>query len=78
VNAPRENKTLGQDFLDPGHTGKLDECDEVHAIGWAMRPAVPEERVVVELVVDGVPVARAIADGFRDDVAAAGMGDGRY
>lgn len=46
------------------------------AIGWAYDPNVPQARLELELVVDGAPAGRFVADASRADVADAGHGDG--
>jgi hypothetical protein len=46
--------------------------------GWAWNPAHPERTIEMELLVDGVTVAEAVADGFRPDLRANGVGHGRY
>jgi hypothetical protein len=48
------------------------------ANGWCWRASEPAERLEVEVVVDGAPVAQGVADRPRADVARAGYGDGRY
>jgi hypothetical protein len=48
------------------------------ATGWCWRPSDPTERLEVEVVVDGRAIASGIANGRRDNVKAAGYGDGRY
>jgi hypothetical protein len=48
------------------------------AIGWCWKAAEPETKVEVEVVVDGKPVARGVADRRRDDLVRAGYGDGHY
>lgn len=48
------------------------------ATGWCWRPSDPTERLEVEVVVDGLSVARGPARRRRENVARAGYGDGRY
>jgi glycosyltransferase involved in cell wall biosynthesis len=56
--------------------GNLDRCEGNRVIGWAAPPTGGEARLLVELHVDGEPVARGLADMHRADVEAAGVGDG--
>jgi hypothetical protein len=53
--------------------GRLDEVSRAVVSGW-VEGGGP---VAVELVVDGVPQPPVMADGYRADLEAAGVGDGR-
>jgi hypothetical protein len=46
--------------------------------GWAWDPASPDDPVIVEIFVGGTLAASGPADLFRDDLLAAGFGDGRH
>ncbi len=59
------------------HIGFAEPAEPWRARGWVMAPAEPGTRVRVDLFVDGRRVAAALAERMRDDVAAAGLGDGR-
>ncbi|HYD64981.1 glycosyltransferase family 2 protein [Azospirillum sp.] len=59
-----------QGFVDDVRNGNVD--------GWAAHPDRPGDRVVVAIAVDGVVVGTAVADGHRDDLVDAGLGDGRH
>ena len=59
------------------HVGYVDRVAPWGARGWVVNRQRPEERVVVALSLDGRQVATARAETMRDDVAAAGIGDGR-
>ena len=60
-------------------TGQLDLLsEEGWAIGWAWYPEVPERRVEVEILADNIVVGSTFCHLYREDVAAAGVGDGRY
>lgn len=69
-----------QDFsaAQSSAVGQCDGYDGGVARGWAWRPLSPEDRVVVEQWVDGALVGQTVADALRADLAAAGIGDGRY
>jgi hypothetical protein len=59
--------------------GRLDlVSDTGWVFGWAWYPDRPQTRVEVEVLVDGHPAGSLIAEAFREDVAAAGFGDGNY
>ena len=45
--------------------------------GWAYRPEYPDDPVVVEVLIDGVRVAEALASDYRPDLRAAGVSHGR-
>lgn len=59
-------------------TGYLDGIIDGQAHGWAYTPADPSQRLVVEIVADDEIIARGFADLYRDDLRAAGVGDGTY
>ena len=59
-------------------TGYLDEITRDHVRGWAWDPEGPEDSVLLEVLVDGRPVASIIANGYRHDLDLAGIGDGRH
>lgn len=46
--------------------------------GWVWRRDMPQRRLDVEVVVEGVPVHRVSANRFRKDLEAAGIGDGSH
>lgn len=59
--------------------GYLDRIsDEGWVIGWAWYPDAPERRVDVNVIADDKIIGTATANLNREDVAAAGFGDGRY
>jgi SAM-dependent methyltransferase len=57
--------------------GYVDAVDSTGICGWAADRADPRRRLIVEVRVNGNVVATARADGFRPDLHAAGIGDGR-
>ena len=58
--------------------GWLDGVAGSLAWGWARNPARPDVPVCIEILVDGAVVSRAVASGFRKDLAEAGLGSGRH
>ncbi|MCJ2069744.1 Hint domain-containing protein [Methylobacterium sp. J-030] len=56
----------------------MDRCDGTHIAGWAQDAAHPDAPVCLDIVVDGVVVAMTLAEQYRADIAAAGVGDGRH
>lgn len=46
--------------------------------GWAQCPDQPEDRVLVEILMDGVVLGQALANRYRADLEAAGLGSGRH
>jgi len=46
-------------------------------MGWAQDGSQPRRRLVVEIHAGGVLLGTALANGFREDLAAAGIGDGK-
>ena len=62
----------------PEYAGNCDLVEDGVVHGWAWLPSAPEAPVEVEQWVDGVLKARSLADLPRDDLAAAGIGDGAH
>ena len=58
--------------------GYLDEITREQVRGWAGDPERPDEPVLLEVLVDGRPVASIVANGHRPDIELAGIGDGRH
>lgn len=67
-------------FRRPPHElrGYIDGVQDGRIVGWAWDRSRPRRRLEVEILSAGVPLGLARADGFRDDLAASGVGDGRY
>lgn len=63
---------------EPEFAGHCDGLVDGELQGWAWRPGEPSLRVEVEQWVDGELRARTFADVARDDLAAAGIGDGAH
>lgn len=57
--------------------GYVDAADHRMVRGWAFDNADPEVLVTVEVLVDGIAVAQVAADQPREDLKAAGYGNGR-
>lgn len=58
--------------------GRFDRIEDRTAVGWVARGKGTRDRLEVELLVDGISVARTIADEHRADVESAGFGDGCF
>jgi hypothetical protein len=58
--------------------GKIEAATRTSIRGWAWLPAAPRERISLELLEDGVPLATAVASLARADLSAEGIGDGQY
>ncbi len=56
--------------------GRVDALDGLMLNGWAQNPDKPEAPICVEILVGGVAVARTMANVFRPDLLAAGLGSG--
>ncbi len=56
--------------------GRVDGLDGMVLAGWAQNPDKPEAPVCLDVFVDGKPVARTVANLFRPDLLAAGLGSG--
>ncbi len=58
--------------------GLVDNASEHRLYGWAWNSADPQERLTIELRLAGEAVATAVAERPREDLAKAGIGDGRH
>jgi O-antigen biosynthesis protein len=59
--------------------GHIEQVREEGLIsGWCWDAAAPERHVTLTVLVDGEPVGATTADVFREDLAAAGIGDGSH
>ncbi len=58
--------------------GRIDDLEDLVLRGWAQNPEWPEAPVCLEVLVDGVVAGRTLANAFRADLRAAGMGSGRH
>jgi hypothetical protein len=57
--------------------GNIDGLFDGHLVGWCREEGDPRP-VSLDLLVDGVPVHTVRADGFRNDLRDAGIGDGHH
>lgn len=62
----------------PALRGSIDAATATRIAGWAFDPAAPGTAVTLELLIDGRREGVFVADGFRPDLAKAGIGDGRH
>jgi glycosyltransferase involved in cell wall biosynthesis len=58
--------------------GYIDSVSHDRIQGWAQLPDYPEEPVELEVLDGGGVIARVVADRYRADLAAAGVGTGRH
>ncbi|MGG5819307.1 hypothetical protein [Falsiroseomonas sp. HW251] len=58
--------------------GLVDNANEHRLYGWAWNSADPAEPLTIELRLAGEVVVSAAADRMREDLAKAGIGDGRH
>jgi hypothetical protein len=56
--------------------GFLDLAQTDHVRGWAQDEDSPEEPVALEILIGGAPILCVLANGFRADLRAAGLGSG--
>jgi hypothetical protein len=64
-------------LFHPSHRGNFDAVRDGVAIGWCAENG-RDDPVPVELLADGAVVSAAVADIFRSDLLAAGIGSGRH
>jgi glycosyltransferase involved in cell wall biosynthesis len=58
--------------------GSLDAASREQIDGWAWDPRTPDVPLRLLVVANGEIIGRLLANRFRDDLAAAGIGDGRH
>jgi Tol biopolymer transport system component/glycosyltransferase involved in cell wall biosynthesis len=58
--------------------GRVDEFGRDRVRGWAWNEAAPGEPVMLRVLDNGEVIARIVADAYRADLLAAGIGDGRH
>lgn len=58
--------------------GRVDAIDGGRLFGWAFDPAGAGQRLKVRVLLDGAPVAEAVADRNRPDLKRNGIGDGKH
>ncbi|HSV68813.1 MAG TPA: glycosyltransferase [Methylibium sp.] len=63
---------------DAGLRGMFDRIELGRVCGWAARGSEPSQRVEIEVLADGIVVGLGVADTFRGDLLAAGIGDGKH
>ncbi len=56
--------------------GSLDTPEHGRVRGWAIDPAKPTGRATIAFNIDGKPFQMLVAEEFRSDLLAAGIGDG--
>ncbi|ACI51575.1 glycosyl transferase family 2 [Gluconacetobacter diazotrophicus PA1 5] len=59
-----------------GYLGYVDRPEPGCVTGWVCDMTMPDRRVAVDLVRDGVVLQTVLADRFREDLLALGIGDG--
>ncbi len=61
-----------------GWHGQLDMATRDRVRGWAQHGDAPETAVALQVLCDGLPLARVVANLYRSDLAQAGLGSGRH
>lgn len=56
----------------------IDKCDETGLKGWMMDENAPESSIPIDIFVDEKFLCTTIADIFRADLLAAGLGNGKH
>jgi hypothetical protein len=56
--------------------GRVDAVDDGRLFGWAFDPSAPGKRLTIRVLLDGKPIAEAIADKERPDLRRNNIGDG--
>jgi hypothetical protein len=58
--------------------GFVDEVNRSRVKGWAWDEAAPTKSAVLQILDNGAVIGRVVADQYRDDLLAAGIGNGRH
>ena len=58
--------------------GAIELFTPTYLSGWAADEAAPDRPLAVQVLLDHAEIARATADGFRQDLKDAGFGEGRH
>lgn len=58
--------------------GDLGESTPGVLAGWVWSPLLPEMRLTVDILINGRVIALVVADSYRSDLRAAGVGDGMH
>lgn len=77
ATAPSIQRKILDLFPPANYWGQIDVVRDGKVLGWAQDRSRPLRRLVVEIYARGVLLGTARADGFRQDLLAAGMGDGK-
>jgi hypothetical protein len=59
-------------------SGRVDAIADRRVLGWAWHPGHPQERLLIECLIDGRKVASVTADQSRIDLKRNGIGDGSH
>jgi len=84
IAAPRPEPQVASHAPPPSQetvgalAGSLDSVSRQRVTGWAQDPDHPDRRVGLAVSIDGRVVGRLLADRFRADLQAAGIGDGNH
>ena len=78
LDAPRAENVEASRERQRTLQGLIDKAIWTSIEGWAWDPKTPRKRIRLELVEDGTQLAMAVAGEDREDLALAGIGDGRH
>ncbi|MGI4957838.1 MAG: Hint domain-containing protein [Janthinobacterium lividum] len=69
---------LPEQQAEPSCHGHLDSTMRDRIVGWAQHRGNPDVPVAVQILDNGIPIARVLANGVRSDLVKAGVGLGRH
>ncbi|WP_416362603.1 hypothetical protein [Phyllobacterium sp. 0TCS1.6A] len=75
---PVQNNTPAPPKAAEPMKGRVDAIDDGRLFGWAFDPATPTKRITIRVLLDGKPIAEAVADRDRPDLKRSGIGDGSH
>lgn len=61
-----------------GRTGSVESCSGYIVSGWAWDSSAADERLLIDIFIDEENIGTVAAEWFREDLLAAGIGDGRH
>jgi phenylpropionate dioxygenase-like ring-hydroxylating dioxygenase large terminal subunit len=77
AKAPSRRRKLVDLFPSTNYRGHIDVVRDGHVLGWAQDGSQARRRLVVEIYAGGVLLGTVRANLFRQDLVAAGIGDGK-
>lgn len=75
---PKKPTSVPKSLLVNDIRGSLDKCDAIGIDGWAFNKIKQGDPLEIEILADGQLIGRVMADKYREDLLAAGFGNGNH